>query len=117
MIDAVCDCGAVRLQVAKAPAEVNDCQCPWCQRLGATWAYYRKDQVRILCEPDATSVYLRAERRLEFHRCKICGLTTHSLNADPSRLRMGVNTRLMPPDVRALSSRFSWGLSRGRCAS
>jgi hypothetical protein len=45
MIEAVCDCGAVRLIIVEAPEEVNDCQCAWCQRLGALWAYTsrRKD--------------------------------------------------------------------------
>ena len=32
--------------------------------------------MRILSAPDATSVYLRAERLLKFHRCKVCGMTT-----------------------------------------
>jgi hypothetical protein len=101
MIETVCDCGAVRLEVAEAPEQVNDCQCAWCQRLGALWAYYRKDQVRLVCEPGATSIYMRGPRRLEFHRCKVCGLTTHWAQVDQTRPRMGVNARLMPRDVRA----------------
>jgi hypothetical protein len=101
VIEAVCDCGAVRLQVSKAPAEVNDCQCSWCQRLGALWAYYLKDEVRLVCEPDATSIYLRGPRGLEFHSCKVCGLTTHWVNVDRTRPRMGLNARLLPRAVRA----------------
>ncbi len=101
MIEAVCDCGAVRLEVDQAPEELNDCQCDWCQRLGALWAYYPTDQVRLVCEPGATSIYQRAARRLEFHRCNVCGLTTHWSPVDPTRPRMGVNARLMPRDVRA----------------
>jgi len=100
MIEAVCDCGAVRLEVAEPPTELNDCQCAWCQRLGALWAYYPTDKVRLVCEPDATSVYLRASRRLEFHSCKVCGLTTHWSPVDRTRPRMGVNARLMPREVR-----------------
>ncbi|HEX7760799.1 MAG TPA: GFA family protein [Caulobacteraceae bacterium] len=95
MIEAVCDCGAVRLEIAQAPTQVNDCPCSWCQRLGALWAYYPPDQVRITSPPDATAVYQRAARRLEFHRCKTCGLTTHWSNPDPTAKRMGVNARLM----------------------
>ena len=101
MIEAVCDCGAVRLEAAEAPEELNDCQCDWCQRLGALWAYYPKDQVRLICEPGATAIYQRASRRLEFHRCKVCGLTTHWAQVDQTRPRMGVNARLMPRGVRA----------------
>src|ERR1700743_1716299 len=99
MTEASCDCGAIVLEVTADPAEISDCQCSWCQRLGALWAYYEKDQVRILSNPDATSVYQRAARRLEFHRCKVCGLTTHWINIDPNRVRMGVNARLMPAEV------------------
>jgi hypothetical protein len=101
MIEAVCDCGAVRLEIAAAPDEVNDCQCDWCQRLGSLWAYYPKDQVRLVCEPGATEIYQRASRRLEFHRCKVCGLTTHWAPVDPTRPTIGVNARLMPREVRA----------------
>jgi hypothetical protein len=100
MIEAVCDCGAVRLEIAEAPATVNDCPCAWCQRLGALWSYYSTDKVRLVCEPGATSIYLRAARRLEFHRCNVCGLTTHWAHADPTRTTMGVNARLMPRKVR-----------------
>lgn len=106
MTQAICDCGAVRLEVSEDPAEINDCQCSWCQRLGALWAYYPKDQVRMLSPADATAVYLRAQRELEFHRCKVCGLTTHWLHVDPTRPRMGVNARLMPADVRARARLF-----------
>ena len=109
MTEARCDCGAVVLELSADPAEINDCQCSWCQRLGALWAYYPTDQVRILSEPEATSVYLRAARRLEFHRCKVCGLTTHWVNVDPSRQKMGVNARLRPAEVRS-SARLFRGL-------
>lgn len=106
MIEAICDCGAVRLEVSEPPAEINDCQCAWCQRLGALWAYYPKEQVRIVGAADATIVYQRAARRLEFHRCRVCGLTTHWVNTDPTRPLMGVNSRLMPVEVRARARLF-----------
>jgi hypothetical protein len=104
MREARCDCGAVVLEVADDPAEI--CQCSWCQRLGALWAYYPKHQVRILSGPDATSVYLRAARRLEFHRCKVCALTTHWVNVDSTKGKMGVNARLMPAEARSSARLF-----------
>lgn len=106
MIEAVCDCGAVRLEVAAAPEEINDCQCDWCQRLGALWAYYPRDQVRLVCEPGATEVYQRASGRLEFHSCKVCGLTTHWSPVSENGRQMGVNARLMPREVRAAARVF-----------
>ena len=106
VIEVICDCGAVRLEVTEAPKEVNDCQCSWCQRLGALWSYYLKSQVRLVSEPGATSIYLRGGKHLAFHRCKVCGLTTHWVNMDETRPRMGVNARLMPREVRAQARVF-----------
>jgi hypothetical protein len=101
LIEAACDCGAVRLEIDEAPTQLNDCPCDWCQRLGALWAYYPKEKVRLVSEAGATSTYQRAARRLAFHRCDVCGLTTHWSHVDPTRPNMGVNARLMPRDVRA----------------
>ncbi len=106
MTEVKCDCGAVVLEVADDPTEINDCQCSWCQRLGALWAYYPTDHVRILSGPGATSVYLRVSRHLEFHRCKVCGLTTHWMNVDSTKGKMGVNARLMPAEARSSARLF-----------
>ena len=100
MVEAVCDCGAVRLEIARDPVELNDCQCSWCQRTGALWAYYQTDEVRFLCEPDATYTYQRGPKRLDFHFCRTCGLLTHWSHRDRAKRRMGVNASLMPREVR-----------------
>lgn len=100
MIEATCDCGAVRLEVADAPAQLNDCPCTWCQRLGALWAYYQKDQVRVISGQEMTSIYQRGSRQLLFHRCRTCGLTLYWTNSNPERQMIGVNARLMPRGVR-----------------
>jgi hypothetical protein len=109
VIEAVCDCGAVRLEVAAAPGRVNDCQCSWCQRLGALWAYYSKDQVRFLSGPAASEVYRRGPERLAFHRCRVCGLTAYWVAVDASVQRMGVNARLMPREVRERAEVYQGG--------
>ena len=105
MIEATCDCGAVRLHVTIAPAELYACPCDWCRKLGALWAYYPTDQVGMAFEPGATDIYQRGPRRLEFHSCRVCGLTTHWVHADKSKTRMGVNARLMPRDVQDATRR------------
>ena len=102
-VNGSCHCGKTQFEVTEAPASVTTCTCSLCAKRGALWAYYKKDEVRLVCEPDATSVYIRGPRRLEFHRCKVCGLTTHWVSIDPARRRMGVNGRLMPRKVRALA--------------
>jgi hypothetical protein len=99
MIEASCHCGAVRLKIARAPDEVTDCNCTLCRRYGVLWAYYSPKDVQAMT--DATDVYMWAQRQTEFHRCKHCGCLTHWVAADKTRDRMGVNARLMAPEVLA----------------
>ncbi|MEO8927530.1 MAG: GFA family protein [Caulobacteraceae bacterium] len=102
MIEASCHCGAVRLQVARAPESVTDCNCSICRRLGVLWAYYRPDEVELIAAPGAVTAYVRGDMEaLAFHHCKVCGCATHWANLDPTAERMGVNARLMDPAVLA----------------
>jgi hypothetical protein len=48
---------------------------------------------------DAADIYLRGARTTEFHRCKHCGCVTHWTAVDKSRDRMGVNARLIAPEI------------------
>jgi hypothetical protein len=101
MIEASCHCGAVRFTVEAAPDKLNDCNCSICRRYGALWAYYRPSQVRFAAEPGPTDIYLWGHRILEFHRCRACGCVTHWSPVDRTYERMGVNARLMAPEVLA----------------
>lgn len=101
MIEATCHCGAVRFEIDAAPETVTDCNCSICRRRGTLWAYYSPRMVRIHPPEGATSIYLWGERRIEFHACKVCNCTTHWAPADKKLDRMGVNGRLMAPEVLA----------------
>ena len=99
MIKASCHCGAVKLEIERAPETVTDCNCSICHRYGVLWAYYPLDQVRIASRPDATDIYMWDDRSIEFHRCKICGCVAYWWPVDESVNRMGVNANLMPREV------------------
>jgi len=99
MIEASCHCGAVRIEIETAPQTVTDCNCSICRRLGALWAYYSPKQVRIIPREGATSIYMWNERWIEFHACKTCHCTTHWAPTDKTVDRMGVNARLMAPEI------------------
>ena len=101
MIESSCHCGRVRLEMETAPEEVNSCNCSICRRYGTLWAYYSPKRVRVIPESGATDIYMWNERIIEFHRCKTCGCVTHWAPADKSFDRMGVNARLMAPEVLA----------------
>lgn len=98
MIEATCHCGAVRLEVPRPPETLTECNCSICRRTGALLAYYPRSAVKIT---GATDTYAWGDRTIELHRCKVCGNFTHWLGVDPSYDRMGVNARMLPPEVRA----------------
>jgi len=102
VIEASCHCGAVRLEIDSPPAaEVNDCHCSICRRYGTLWAYYEPKRVRVLPSEPPTDVYVWGDRTLETHRCGECGCVSHWVAMDPGVDVMGVNARLMDPEVLA----------------
>ena len=101
MIRASCHCGAVCLEIAVSPAEVTECNCSICRRYGVLWAYYSPSQVRLVPAGLATDTYMWDDRSITFHRCRTCGCVTHWAAVDPGRDRMGVNARLLEPEVLA----------------
>ena len=98
-IDASCHCGSVHLEIACAPEALTDCNCSICRRYGALWAYYSPKQVRIAAQSGATDTYAWGKRTIHFHRCKTCGCLTHWAAVDAQLDRMGINARLMDPEV------------------
>lgn len=110
MLTASCHCGLIRLQVESPPDHLNECHCSVCRRYGVRWAYYRSDQVRLVCEPDATEAYSWGDRMLDFHRCRSCGCVTHWTDTDENELLMAINGRLLDPsDIAGVPVRRSDG--------
>jgi hypothetical protein len=103
MIEATCHCGAVRLKIPSPPESVTDCNCSICRRLGALWAYYDPAQVVITASQADLDGYVWGDRKLTFHHCRTCGCTTHWSPIDRTRPRMGVNARLLAPEVLAVA--------------
>ena len=101
MLTSSCHCGAVQIEVEAAPETVTECNCSICRRYGVLWAYYSPKQVRIAAGAGATDVYMWNDRSIEFHRCRHCGCVSHWAPVDQTYHRMGVNARLMPPEILA----------------
>jgi len=98
-IDASCHCGAIHLAISTPPETVTDCNCSICRRYGVLWAYYSPNQVRIVATKGSTDIYMWGDRSIEFHRCKTCGCVTHWAPVDERSDRIGVNARLMDPNI------------------
>jgi hypothetical protein len=77
MLTTSCHCGAIRLEFARTPRKLTQCNCSMCRRYGAIWAYYRRKSVRVVCPRNALSVYAWGYKRRQFYRCKNCGAVTH----------------------------------------
>ncbi len=97
---ASCHCGAVGLELP-APLRVTQCNCSLCRKYGVLWAYFPIAEVRLTPAEPSTDTYSWNGRNVDFHRCRNCGCLTHWLPRDPRRDRMGVNARLLEPDVLA----------------
>ncbi len=100
MITASCHCGSLRMEIdAPPPDTVTDCSCSICRRKGALWVYYATKQVRLIPATGATFIYLWGDKAIEFHSCKICACSTHWEPVDKNHGRMGVNGRMMNPEI------------------
>lgn len=97
---ATCHCGAVQMRVPP-PARVRHCNCSLCRKHGALWAYYPIADVTLAPDPTPTDTYAWNGRNVDFHRCRTCGCVTHWLPRRAGRDRMGVNARLLDPEVLA----------------
>ncbi len=99
MLKLSCLCGKVRLEVAKRPDFINECNCTLCSKSGARWAYFHPSEVSI---EGATGAYSREDKddpAAEIHFCSRCGSTTHfiltkSAKAKFGDVQMGVNMLL-----------------------
>lgn len=100
-IETSCHCGAIQVVIDSAPQQVTNCNCSICRRYGVLWAYYSPKQVRFTPENPATDIYMWGPRGIEFHRCRHCGCVTHWAAVDKTRDRLGVNARLMAPEILA----------------
>lgn len=100
-VAATCHCGAVAVWLPAPPAEVTQCNCSLCRRLGVLWAYAAIGSVRFVPDPPPTDTYAWNGRNVDFHRCRSCGCVTHWYPRRRGRDRMGVNARLLDPEVLA----------------
>ena len=101
-----CHCGGVKLILPYAPGEILRCNCSICRKSGFEGVYYREGEVAISGEVDG---YVRQDVEqpcISMWRCRTCGILTHWSLLDewphddvPRPDRMGVNARLLNPEV------------------
>jgi hypothetical protein len=96
MYKASCHCGEIQLEFDETPETLTECTCSICHRIGAQWAYYIRQQVRVTGQPQAGKAYLWGDKCIEFYHCENCGCTTHYESVEKEAgSRVAINTRMM----------------------
>jgi hypothetical protein len=107
MLVASSHCGAVRVEIARKPERLTDCNCSICRRYGALWAYAARKVLRVDAAPDALVTYSWSDRELEFVHCRTCGCVVfwQAAGAQDDDARAAVNARMLDPaDIAARGS-------------
>lgn len=115
MLTLSCLCGRIRVETAKPPDFVHECNCTLCSKSGARWGYFHPSEVKVEGE---ASGYCREDKDdpnalLQF--CASCGVTTHFVLTESAVARhgnvvMGLNMRLADEsDLGGVELRFPDG--------
>ncbi|MET1110751.1 MAG: aldehyde-activating protein [Allosphingosinicella sp.] len=115
MLKLSCLCGQVRVETAKRPDYVHECNCTLCSKSGARWAYFHPSEVSVegagqgYCRED------KADPGAQIRFCGKCGSTTHFVLTESAAEKhgnvvMGVNMRLADEsDLAGIELRFPDG--------
>lgn len=98
MLSASCHCGAIRIQVACAPAYLIRCNCSICRRNGALWARYESGAVSLAAGEGDLVAYVWGQASIRTLHCRHCGCATHwePLNTEEAGV-IGINMRNFDP--------------------
>jgi len=102
MLTTSCHCGAIKVQMARRPASITECNCSLCRRYGTRWAYYSRSSTRLTLKQGALVRYARG-KSLYFGHCRTCGCVVlwEPIQSRGKKDRVGINLRLIdnPADL------------------
>lgn len=78
---ASCHCGGTRIALPHIPDTANSCNCSFCQRTGAVWAYFHEGELDFLAL-DGDKVYSASDGVNQHHFCSHCGIHTWGSSPD-----------------------------------
>jgi len=95
MFSVECHCGKLKLVADQPPSSITSCNCSICNRLGALWAYYDRQNVELIDGDTPADTYSWGAGTITYHRCAECGCTTHytATEADATEL-IALNCRM-----------------------
>jgi len=80
-IIATCHCGATRIALPYEPTQAKSCNCSFCARTGAVWAYFGEGELDFESS-DGDRVYSASGGINEHHYCSRCGIHTWGSSPD-----------------------------------
>src|SRR4051794_22011216 len=94
-----CHCGRIRIEIAKPPDYIHECNCTLCRKTGALWGYFHPSEVTVEGAAEGYCREDKADPAAQIRFCPRCGSTTHfilteSAVAKHGNVVMGVNMRL-----------------------
>ncbi|MGH6866526.1 MAG: GFA family protein [Methyloceanibacter sp.] len=100
-----CHCGAVRYEVESDLGMVLSCNCSFCQKRGALWAYVAADDFRLISGEDALTDYQFNRKVIHHLFCRTCGVGSFSKGeSEDGSPGYGINVRCLDGvDVAALT--------------
>lgn len=81
---ASCHCGGTRIALPAQPTAAKSCNCTYCARTGAVWAYYRPGELEFL-STEGEATYAPGGMNAH-HFCSTCGMQTWGDSPDWSTL-------------------------------
>ncbi|WP_417582599.1 GFA family protein [Pelagibacterium sp.] len=90
-ISASCHCGATRFEIDFTPETATRCNCSFCMKKGALWAYCNPDKFRLNTPIRNAAQYSPSTPENRHYFCPTCGCATFSDNPDYSVFAQGVS--------------------------
>ena len=78
---ATCHCGATKIELPGPPAEGTECNCTFCRRAGAVWAYYNPGELRFISR-EQERLYSTNPEVHQHYFCGKCGTQTWGESPD-----------------------------------
>ncbi|KOF55566.1 MULTISPECIES: GFA family protein [unclassified Achromobacter] len=107
-----CHCGRIAFEVEGELAQVMDCNCSICTRMGSLHWFVPRDRLRLSTPEDQLATYAFGKQRIQHRFCPVCGIHPYGEGVDPAGNRMAaVNARclegvdLQSLDVRPVDGR------------
>jgi hypothetical protein len=84
-----CLCGEVRLELAKRPDFIHECNCTLCNKTGARWSYFHPSEVAVEGDTNGFSRSDKEEPNAQVRFCPACGVTTHFVLTESAAAKFG----------------------------